>query len=326
MKSNVIDNNQVIGKNIIGTLTLADNGLSAERVEQLRQLEQQAIRLLQTVAKNLPNLHLAYSGGKDSEVVMHLAEKAQIPFTPFYNNTTIDPPGTLKYIKSKPKVIIRQPRRNFFTLIEHRGLPSTFQRFCCDKLKEQYVAQNIITGVRRSESKRRTDRYTSPVDCHVYKNGKHGQNIMPILYWTLEDVADYITLEKLQCHPIYYDNNGKFQPKRRLGCMACPLAYDHGYKTFKQYPRLVKAWCRALAVYRNTRPEITKSIAYFQDEYENFYHNLFHHNLEELQQKRSIPGWNPRQELEREFCIKLPIPKAPLDAIIERLKEKARNR
>lgn len=318
--------NYVIGKNIIGTLTLADNGLSEERVKQLRQLEKTAILLLKAAAKNLPSLHLAYSGGKDSDVIMHLADKAFIPYTPFYNNTTIDPPGTLKYIKSKPYVIIRQPRRNFFTLIEHRGLPSTFQRFCCEKLKEQYFAPYVITGVRRSESKKRAERYKEPIICFKYRNGKYGSNIMPILYWTLEDVADYITLEKIQCHPIYYDDNGKFHPERRLGCMACPLSYDRGYKTFKQYPRLIKTWCRALAIYRNTRQEITKSVAYFQDEYENFYHNLFHNNLEELQQKRSIPGWSPRRELEREFGIKLPMPKAPTYAIIERLKEKARNR
>lgn len=307
---------KIIAKNVIGVT--ADNGLSQERITQLRHLEKQAINFLQSVARQYQDIHLAYSGGKDSEVVMHLADKAEIPYTAFFNNTTIDPPGTLNYIKSKRQVTIRQPHRSFFTLIEHRGLPSTFQRFCCDKLKEQYVADYIITGVRRSESKRRADRYKSPLDCHVYKNGHRGQNIMPILYWTNDDVADYIILESIQCHPIYYDIDGTFHPERRLGCMACPLAYDHGLRTFKQYPRLVRAWCRALATYRNTRPTVTKTVAYFSDEYEHFYHNLFHHSLKELEQKRQQPGWNPRKELQQIFCISLPIPKSPLDAIIEK--------
>lgn len=317
---------KVIGKNVIGGLTPADNGLTEERKKELQQLEQKAIKFLQSVAETYKPLFLAYSGGKDSEVVLHLAQKAGIEFTPFFNNTTNDPPGTLRYIRSKPNIMIRQPRRAFFALIEHRGLPSTFQRFCCDKLKECYVADYIITGVRRSESKRRADRYKSPIDCHVYKNGRHGQNIMPLLYWSNDDVADYIRMEHITCHPMYYDESGQFHPERRLGCMACPLAYDRGLKTFKQYPRLVKAWCRALAVYRNTRPKLTKSVEYFRDEYENFYHNLHHHTLAELEEKRKQPGFNPRRELEREFCISLPKAKSPLDAIKEKFIQQAQDR
>lgn len=298
-------------KNVIGD-DVADN-------VNLYYLELQAIRFLKSIAAQYQPLFLAYSGGKDSEVVLHLAQKAQIEFTPFFNMTTIDPPGTLKYIREKGNIMIIPPKRTFFQLIEHRGLPSTFQRFCCDKLKERYVAHYVITGVRRAESKRRADRYKEPSECHVYSTGQRGQNFMPILYWTDEDVEQYITREHIQCHPIYYDADGKFNVKQRLGCMACPLRYDRGRADFMKYPVLIRAWCRALAAYRNSRIKPTKSVTYFRDEYENFYHNIFHHSLSELEAKRNQPnGFDPRAELERLFKITLDPPKSKLVDIMAR--------
>ena len=142
---------------------------------------------------------------------------------------------------------------------------------------------------------------------------------MPLLYWTNEDIAAYIEREHIQCHPIYYEDNGSFNVNRRLGCMGCPLAYDHGKKDFMRFPILIRAWCRALAVYRNTRPHPTKSVLYFRDEYENFYHNLFHKSLRELDSKRNQPhGFDPRAELENIFHVKLDPPKSKLIDIVAR--------
>lgn len=302
---------KIIGKNVIGGVTAADNGI--------KKKEQQAIKYLQTIAQKYKPLFLAYSGGKDSEVTMHIARKAGIEFTPFYNSTTIDQPGTINYVKSKDVMIIR-PRRSFFELIRHRGLPSTFQRFCCAKLKERFVAHYVITGVRRSESKKRADRYKEPETCRIYKTGQRGINFMPILYWTNEDVEEYIKKEHIQCHPLYYDEDGKFHVERRLGCMACPLRNDRGKADFMRYPRLVKAWCSALAEYRNTRPRLQKSLTYFENEYENFYCNVILKSIHELRRlKQEQTTFDAREELSRIFNIELPEPKASLKDIEKRL-------
>lgn len=303
---------KIIGQNIIGG-DAADNG-------ELIKKEQQAIKFLQTIAKAHQPLFLAYSGGKDSEVLLHIARKSGIEFTPVYKSTSIDKPGTIKWVESKPDVMIMRPQQTFFELIEHRGLPSNFQRFCCDKLKERFLARFIITGVRRSESWKRSQRYKEPEQCHIYHNGQRGIDFMPILFWTDKDIQQYIEKEKIKCHPIYYDEQGKFHVERRLGCIACPLRYDRGLAEFKQYPRLVRAWCRALAVYRNTRPRLTKTISYFNDEYENFYHNLFHKNLEQLEQKRSQQGgFDARKELMNIFNVDLPTAQSNLQEIKKRL-------
>lgn len=307
-------NCNIIGKkNVIGGCA-ADN-------ESIEIKERKSIDFLRSIARYQP-LFLAYSGGKDSEVLLHLAKKAGIEYTPFYNSTTIDRPGTISWVKRHEDVMILQPKQSFFNIIEHRGLPSTFQRFCCAKLKERFVATHVMTGVRRAESKKRTDRYQEPEMCRVYKTGQKGQIYMPILYWTNEDLITYIQQENIQCHPYYYEPDGTFHPERRLGCLGCPLAYDHGRKDFLRYPVLVRAWCRSLAIYRNTRPELNKSLQYFNDEYENFYHNLFHHSLKELQLKREQPnGFNPRQELQDYFKVSLPPPQSKLEDIKARLKQ-----
>lgn len=299
-------------KNVIGTLSRADNGIAAK--------EQQAIRFLKTMAKRYPKLWVAYSGGKDSEVLLSLVERAGIPYRAFYNSTTIDPPGTLAHVKKHPQVIIRRPKRSFLELIRHRGLPSPFQRFCCDKLKEQYFTDIIVTGVRQAESSNRKRKNQEPEKCHIYKNGKRGIDIMPLLYWSNQDIENYIKKYKLKCHPKYYDNEGIFHIERRVGCLACPLRGDRGIFDFIKYPKLLKAEIKALAEYRNTRTVLGSSITTFRDEYENMYHNLFHQRKSQLIEKQAKReryfAWH---ELEYHFKIELPEPTSKLEDLIKKI-------
>jgi len=61
---------------------------------------ERAIRLLQSIPQDT-EIELSYSGGKDSDVILELAKMAGIPFRAIYKNTTIDPPGTIKYCKDR---------------------------------------------------------------------------------------------------------------------------------------------------------------------------------------------------------------------------------
>ena len=232
--------NKVIGKlsetKIIGGVTAADNfytefKLSNVQVNHIKEIEKKAIRYIQSIAQQKSPLYLAYSGGKDSEVLLHIARKSGITFTPFYNNTTIDVPGTLAYIKSKPDIMINQPKRSFFTLIKHRGLPSVWKRFCCNKLKEKYVAPYIFTGVRASESTKRKDRYKEPSFCKTYKGNKKSEIFMPLLYWTDKELEAYIKLENIQCHPVYYDDDGHFNIKNDLDAWRVHYEMTEGVST-----------------------------------------------------------------------------------------------
>ena len=92
--------------------------------EQLQKKIDQSIRLLQSVQKRYDGeIELAYSGGKDSDVILQLAKEAGIRYRAIYKNTTIDPPGTIAHVKEMG-VEIRRPKENFFQLIAKHGFPS----------------------------------------------------------------------------------------------------------------------------------------------------------------------------------------------------------
>lgn len=283
---------------------------------ELEHREQWSIDFMRKIASRTPNLYLAYSGGKDSDLLLHLAKKAKIPYTAYYTNTTIDPPGTLKHIKEHPEILIIRTKRSFFELVKHRGFPSSFRRFCCTLIKEQYVADNIMTGIRRLESARRAQVYKEPEICFVHKSGRKGRRFMPILYWSDDNLTEYVKVENIRCHPLYYDENRCFHCERRLGCLGCPLPADRSINDFKKYPQLVKAWCSAAVIYRNTRKSLGTSITNYRDEYEYFYHNLFNHRIEQLYAaQREEPRDFARQRLQSIFQIELPPPKSPLETL-----------
>ena len=52
----------------------------------------QAIDFLRSMERGKP-LNLGFSGGKDSVVILDLAERAGIQYNAIYANTTLDPPG-----------------------------------------------------------------------------------------------------------------------------------------------------------------------------------------------------------------------------------------
>lgn len=92
-------------------------------MSDLLEKEKRAIKLLRTVAKTTEgDIELSYSGGKDSDVILTLAQMAGIPYRAIYKNTTIDPPGTIAHCKAKGAEIIR-PKKSFFQIIEQKGFP-----------------------------------------------------------------------------------------------------------------------------------------------------------------------------------------------------------
>ena len=129
--------------------------------EQLEKKIKQSIKLLQTTCRDKDNVELAYSGGKDSDVILQLAKESGIKFTARYKNTTIDPSGTLKHCKDNG-VEILQPPMSFFDIVKTSGYPNRYRRICCKRLKEYTTDSNtVIIGIRAEERKirERDERY-----------------------------------------------------------------------------------------------------------------------------------------------------------------------
>ena len=236
-----------------------------------------SIRILRMGAQD-KTVELSYSGGKDSDVILTLAKMAGISIRPIYKSTTIDPPGTIKHVKENGVEVIR-PEKTFFQLIEKHGFPTMRARFCCDVLKEYKIMDDEIQGIRRCESVKRAKIYKEPFICRTYGSKKNHVNvILPILEWTDDDVAEFINHYGIKCHPLYYDENGKFHVKRRLGCLGCPLQSDRGRSDFKARPGLVRCWLKAGKKWFE-KPRVRKSgigsREKFGDVYSLFVHNVF---------------------------------------------------
>lgn len=234
-----------------------------------------SVRLLQSVAKTHTDIELAYSGGKDSDVILELAKMAGIPFTPIYKNTTIDPPGTINHVK-KNRVQIVYPKRTFYQIIQAKGFPSRFARFCCQEIKEYKIKDSVILGIRREESTKRKKAYSEPVVCRMYKKKEGVNQILPILEWTLEDVSEFITERNIELAPRYYRDDGSVDFSRRLGCLGCPLKSDNGLSDFVEYPKMVRAWIKAGQIWWENHPNILCHRRY-ESLYEYFAFRLFYY-------------------------------------------------
>ena len=252
----------------------------------LQKKVSQAVKLLQVCYKAAGEpLEIAYSGGKDSDVILELAKMAGIEYQTIYKNTTIDPPGTIKHVQEQGAKIIRK-NETFFHLVAAKGFPNRIHRFCCEVLKEYKVMDNVVMGIRRCESTKRYKRYSEPTECRIYgSKAVHANAIYPILDWTDKDELDFINERKIKLHPLYYREDGSVDITRRLGCICCPLLYyKKRLQQFKQWPGMVKAYLRAAWKFMSSHKDSDIVKIYHGNVYQYFYASVFFKDYDQYQQ------------------------------------------
>ncbi|MBQ5512366.1 MAG: phosphoadenosine phosphosulfate reductase family protein [Bacteroidales bacterium] len=224
---------------------------------------------------------VGFSGGKDSQVLLDLVKRAGVKYKAHYNVTTIDPPENVRFIRQYyPEVHFIHPRQTFIKMIEKRGLPTIFHRFCCEELKEKTGAGNVVlTGVRADESTKRSqynevaiksnrvehaDRLKKHTIEEIEQNehrcikGKDAIMVYPILNWTETEVWQYIADNNLPHNPCY-------NIAGRVGCMFCPFANKRQIEFYEQkYPKYKDAIMKHLRIYLANNPRTTNMGA---DEY-----------------------------------------------------------
>jgi len=203
--------------------------------------------------------YLAFSGGKDSQCIYHLALEAGVKFDANYNVTGIDPPELIQFMKKNyPNVIRHKYEKSMFQLIENRGLPTRMSRFCCDVLKEHGGEDRIcVTGVRWAESSKRKSR--KPFEIVTKKKGdkklfndndeerrlfescmQKGKRVVnPIIDWSDDDVWEYLNSRGIE-HCIKYD-----QGCERIGCIGCPLSGNQKQE-LEDNPKFKENYIRAI--------------------------------------------------------------------------------
>ena len=115
--------------------------------------------------------YLAFSGGKDSQCLYHIAKLAGVKFEAHYARTGIDHPELVHFImRNYPDVIWDRPEMTFWDLVlKRRMLPTRQFRYCCEVLKESKGGQTVtLTGVRRAESAKRSKRNIYEVTSHKF--------------------------------------------------------------------------------------------------------------------------------------------------------------
>lgn len=198
--------------------------------------------VIEAYQKTDKGVYLANSGGKDSLVCYTLLKEIGADCPVIHSNTTIDPPGTLSYIREMmPETEILQPEESFFQLVTRKMLPSRLNRYCCQILKESYgIGKNTIEGVRAFESSKRKGREL--ISCDTRPEMEGAQHIYPIYEWLDEDVYSFIGMRGLELAPCYHAG------MTRLGCVGCPQVSRKGVREFefKLYPKYYAACKKAI--------------------------------------------------------------------------------
>jgi phosphoadenosine phosphosulfate reductase len=183
---------------------------------------------------------LAFSGGKDSCVLLDLAKRSGVRYEAHYNLTTIDPPELVQFIcREHPEVVVDKPERSFWAYIRANwGLPMRQGRWCCEELKERGGAgRRVLTGVRAAESASRA-KYGLVQPCNK-PEAKGKVFVLPILHWSDDDVWTYIRRRDLPYCSLYDEG------WTRLGCVLCPFERNVA-RAQARWPKLFAGLLRAV--------------------------------------------------------------------------------
>ena len=234
--------------------------------ESLKRKIEYSIKLIRDAEKialeyDVNGFHLAFSGGKDSMVLYHIAAMAGVKFHAEMQVTTVDPPELMKFVrKHYPDVKLNRPPINMYNLIRKKKmLPLRGVRYCCQVLKEQAGGGSAtLLGIRKAESVRRSkrnevetrgrkfsgnldqfnNRRESQISC---VKGKDKVLVSPILNWTDADVWNFIRSNSLPYCELYD------MGFHRIGCMFCPMASKREKaKALKRYPKVAQKYKEAI--------------------------------------------------------------------------------
>ena len=201
--------------------------------------------------------YLAFSGGKDSQVLYHIAKEAGVRFTAHMNLTSVDPPEVIRFVKQYyPDVELIKPKASMYDLtIKHRILPTRKIRWCCAEYKELSGAGRLtLLGIRKAESPRRKKRNEFEIQGNRLSvnfdqfnidreqiltcvKGNDKLLLNPILEWMNNDVWSYICDNNIPYCSLYDEGY------TRIGCILCPMQnYKSSIRDIKRYPHAKRKW------------------------------------------------------------------------------------
>jgi phosphoadenosine phosphosulfate reductase len=223
-------------------------------------LQQETVRKIENVwnrhKDKLDVFHVAFSGGKDSIVMLDLVKKAlpKDAYIVIFGDTQMEFPDTYEII-DKVEAQCKAEGIKFYRAKSHLevkdswrkiGPPSQTLRWCCSVHKsnpqtnllrellnkDDFIGMDFV-GVRAAESLKRSE--------YEYENygkkqkGQYSHN--PILEWTSAEVWLYSYKNKLEINTTYKKGNS------RAGCLLCPMGGGRAdYMRYANYANDVQSF------------------------------------------------------------------------------------
>ena len=255
-------------------------------VELLRKSERLALAY-----DSEDGFYLAFSGGKDSQCLYHIARLAGVKFKAHMSLTSVDPPEVIRFVKKQyPDVNLVKPKKSIYqAAIDNQILPTIRVRWCCKEYKEGAGAGKVtLIGIRHAESARRANRNEVEISSRKYsgdleglddyrkarnaqKRGRKPKNYREV---TIVNATGERTLgcirgqESLLISPIIEwtdDDVWTFlntlqiehcelydQGWHRIGCIGCPMSsLKQKAIENERWPHVKRNWIKAIKAIRN---------------------------------------------------------------------------
>jgi sulfate adenylyltransferase subunit 2 len=230
--------------------------MASYTLSHLKQLEAESIHIMREVAAEFKNPVMLYSVGKDSSVMLRLAQKAfypgSFPFPLMHIDTSYKFPEMYEfrdnYVREIGARLIVERNEEW---IEKRSHPSWLGNDkCCGYLKTQALLQALkknefdaaFGGARRDEEKSRAkervfslrdefgqwDPKNQRPELWKLYNGNINQGesvrVFPLSNWTEVDIWNYIKVERIPIVPLYFARKRKVID--RNGILIPLYSYD----------------------------------------------------------------------------------------------------
>lgn len=232
---------------------------------------------------------LAFSGGKDSQCLYHVAKLSGVKFVAHMNLTSVDPPEVIRFVKQQyPDVHFIKPKKSIYQYaVEKQILPTQRVRWCCNEYKEHAGAGKVtLIGIRHAESSRRAKRNEVEISNQKFsgtlegldeyrekrnskkQKSKNNKSVSIVTASGERTLGCLYGKETLLVSPIIhwtFADVWEFLNKlgvahcelydqgyTRIGCICCPMSsLKHKRKELARYPHVKRNWIKAIKAIRS---------------------------------------------------------------------------
>ncbi|MHA1973394.1 MAG: phosphoadenosine phosphosulfate reductase domain-containing protein [Candidatus Hodarchaeales archaeon] len=212
--------------------------------------EREAINFVENSSKNFAKHVVAYSGGKDSLVTLHLVAQSDVSYEIIFSDTNLEYPETLENIRKISHAFQRKVHTfkneswDFWERFQQFGPPTRNSRWCCKSAKLLPVNELLESLFPAEErvltflGRRRYESFGRSRESRVSRNPWTPKQVSaaPIQNWNAFEVFLYIQKHQITnlLNPLY------LQGFIRIGCWVCPASSMSDFEIMKEtHPELL---------------------------------------------------------------------------------------